>query len=54
MKYLQLWLRNKVLKRKRKRDNNNNLIFILRKLHVNMIKCALHESKLSTLIKYPK
>ena len=30
--------------------NNNNLIFILRKIHVNMIKCALHESKLSTLI----
>ena len=31
-------------------NNNNNLIFILRKIHVNMIKCALHESKLSTLI----
>ena len=24
---------------------NNNLIFILRKIHVNMIKCALHERK---------
>ena len=35
-------------------NNNNNLIFILRKIHVNMIKCALHESKLSTLISYPK
>ena len=36
-----------------KRDNNNNnLIFILRKIHVNYIK--LHESKLSTLISYPK
>ena len=23
-------------------------------MHVNMIKCALHESKLSTLISYPK
>ena len=34
--------------------NNNNLIFILRKIHVNMIKCALHESKLSTLISYTK
>ena len=34
--------------------NNNNLIFILRKIHVNMMKCALHESKLSTLISYPK
>ena len=31
-------------------NNNNNLIFILRKIHVNMIKCALHESKLSTFI----
>ena len=35
-------------------NNNNNLIFILRKIHINMIKCALHESKLSTLISYPK
>ena len=35
-------------------NNNNNLIFILRKIHVNMIKCALHESKLPTLISYPK
>ena len=35
-------------------NNNNNLIFILRKIHVNMIKCALHEGKLSTLISYPK
>ena len=35
-------------------NNNDNLIFILRKIHVNMIKCALHESKLSTLISYPK
>ena len=35
-------------------NNNNNLIFILRKIHVNMIKCALHESKLSTLISHPK
>ena len=35
-------------------NNNNNLIFMLRKIHVNMIKCALHESKLSTLISYPK
>ena len=35
-------------------NNNNNLIFILSKIHVNMIKCALHESKLSTLISYPK
>ena len=26
-------------------NNNSNLIFILRKIHVNMIKCALHESK---------
>ena len=34
--------------------NSNNLIFILRKIHVNMIKCALHESKLSTLISYTK
>ena len=34
--------------------HNNNLIFILRKIHVNMIKCTLHESKLSTLISYPK
>ena len=33
---------------------NNNLIFMLRKIHVNMIKWALHESKLSTLISYPK
>ena len=37
-----------------KDNNNNNLIFILCKIHVNMIKCALHESKLSTLISYPK
>ena len=35
-------------------NNSNNLIFILRKIHVNVIKCALHESKLSTLISYPK
>ena len=35
-------------------NDNNNLIFILRKIHVNMIKCALHESKLSTLTSYPK
>ena len=35
-------------------NNNNNLVFILRKIHVNMIKCALHESKLSTSIVYPK
>ena len=35
-------------------NNNNNLIFILRKIHVNTMKCALHESKLSTLISYPK
>ena len=35
-------------------NNNNNLIFILRKIQVNMIKCTLHESKLSTLISYPK
>ena len=35
-------------------NNNNNLIFILCKIHVNMIKCALHESKLSTLISYTK
>ena len=33
---------------------NNNLIFILHNIHVNMIKCALLESKLSTLISYPK
>ena len=25
--------------------NNNNFIFILCKIHVNMITCALHESK---------
>ena len=25
-------------------NNNNNLIFMLPKIHVNMIKCALHES----------
>ena len=35
-------------------NDDNNLIFILRKMHVNMIKCALHKSKLSTLISYPK
>ena len=35
-------------------NNNGNLIFILRKTHVNMIKCSLHESKLSTLVSYPK
>ena len=35
-------------------NNNNNITFILHKIRVNMIKCALHESKLSTLISYPK
>ena len=35
-------------------NNKKKLIFILRKIHVNMIKCALHESKLSTLISYPE
>ena len=32
-------------------NNNNNLIFILRKIHVNMIKCASHESKPLNLLK---
>ena len=32
-------------------NNNNNLIFILRKIHVNMIKCALHESTIDTSLK---
>ena len=37
-------------------NNNNNSIFILRKIHVNIYDQmrALHESKLSTLISYPK
>ena len=47
------WDWNEVLHQKY-HNNNNNLIFILRKIHVNMIKCALHESQLSTLISYPK
>ena len=35
-------------------NNNEHLIFLLRKINVNMIKCALHESNLSTLKSYPK
>ena len=35
-------------------NNNNNLLTVTYKIHVNMIKCALHESKLSTLISYPE
>ena len=30
--------------KKNNNNNNNNLISILRKIHVSMIKCALHES----------